>query len=103
MNTLRWLWLPILLISVILIGCQTGLDSSKAKFYDLKGKVVSVEADKNTLTLDHEDMPGFMKAMTMKFSVEKASSLEGIKTGDHVQGKLKVTGSEYVITDLQKR
>ena len=103
MNVLRWLWLPTLVIPMILIGCQTGSDGSKGKIYDLKGKVVSVEPDKKTVTLDHEDIPGFMKAMEMKFSVEKAVSLEGLKTGDQVQGKLKVTGSDYIITDLQKR
>jgi Cu/Ag efflux protein CusF len=44
-----------------------------------------------------------MKAMQMKFPVEKPALVEGIKTGDQVQGKLRVTGSEYVITELQTR
>jgi len=103
MRTFRYVWLLILIVPVILVGCQSGSDGSKAKIYDVKGKVVSIESDKKAVTLDHEDIPGFMKAMEMKFSVEKASLLEDIKTGDQIQGKLKVTGSDYLITELQKR
>jgi protein SCO1/2 len=103
MKVLRCIWLLVLIVPVILVGCQSGSDGSKPKIYDVKGLVVSVEPDKKAVTLDHEDIPGYMKAMQMKFPVEKASTLDGIKAGDQVQGKLKVTGSEYVITDLQKR
>jgi protein SCO1/2 len=103
MKALHCIWLLVLIVPVTLVGCQSGSDSSKPKIYDVKGKVVSVDADKKAVTLDHEDIPGYMKAMQMKFPVEKPALVEGIKTGDQVQGKLRVTGSEYVITELQKR
>lgn len=99
----RCAWLLVLVVPVVLVGCQSGSDNSKAKVYDLKGKVVFVEADKKAVTLDHEDIPGFMKAMEMKFAVEKADLLDGVKAGDQVAGKLKVTGNKYVITELKKR
>jgi hypothetical protein len=44
-----------------------------------------------------------MKAMQMQFSVENAKVLDGIKAKDSVHGKLKVVGSDYILTELVKR
>src|SRR4051794_13034567 len=56
-------------ISFVIAGC-TSSTPEKEKIYDIKGKVVSVDADKKTVRLDHEDIPGFMKAMEMNFTVQ---------------------------------
>ena len=61
-----------------------------------------MDAEKKKVTLDHEDIPGLMKAMQMPFSVDNAKVVEGIKAGDQVHGKLKVKGSDYIITELVK-
>jgi Cu/Ag efflux protein CusF len=54
--------------------------------------------------LDHEDIPGYMKAMEMDFNVDDASALEGLKSGDKVHGILKVKpGGDLVITQLRKQ
>jgi Cu/Ag efflux protein CusF len=90
------------LLPVAAVGC-TKRNEDKDKVYDIKGKVVAVDASKNKVTLDHEDIPGLMKAMQMPFSVENAKALEGIKAGDQVHGKLKVKGSDYIIMELMKR
>ncbi len=102
MNTFRWLWLPLLVVPLALVGCNRGSDTPKEKLYDVTGKVVAVDPDKKTVTLDHEDIPGLMKAMEMKFSVEDAKVLEGIKAGDQVHGRLKVDSGKYTITELKK-
>ena len=102
MNVLRWLWLPVLIVPLFLIGCQSGSDSAKAKIYDVKGKVMLVDMEKKEVTLDHEAIPGLMGAMKMSFKVENAKTLEGIKAGDEVHGKLKVTDGNQTITELMK-
>ncbi len=105
MKLLRWTVLPALLAALILPGCQDKPDATKeqAKVYDVKAKVVAVDLDKKTVTLDHEDIPGLMKAMEMKFPVEVAKILEGIKPGDAVEGKLQVKSGTNTITELRKR
>lgn len=87
--------------SVFSIGCGKG-NGDKDKVYDIKGKVVAVDTEKKKVTLDHEDVPGLMKAMEMQFSVENPKLLEGIKAGDQVHGRFKVKGSDYLITELMK-
>ena len=105
MKALRWLWLPALLAPLVLAGCQNGTEGRKGKDkqYDVKAKVVAVDLDKKTVTLDHEDIPGLMKAMTMTFSVANARTLDGIQPGDEVHGQLKVTSGASLITELHKR
>ena len=103
MNTLRLLWLPVLLAALLVVGCQQGSNGSKDKIYDVKGKVLAVDAGKKTVKLDHEDIPGLMKAMEMDFTVADAKLLEGLKVDDQVHGKLTVkSGNQYVLTQLQK-
>ena len=93
-------------LALILVGCsnQTGpTGQDAAKFYDIKGKVVSVEAEKKTIELDHEEIPGLMKAMKMEYNVADQKLIEGLKAGDTIQGKFKVESGKYTITSLEKR
>ena len=96
------MWVSCAFLTFALIGC-TSSPSEKEKIYDIKGKVLSVDADKKNVRLDHEDIPGFMKAMEMDFTVSDAKILSGLAKGDAVQGKLKVKDTNYVITELHKR
>jgi protein SCO1/2 len=103
MNSPHWPWLSVLVAVLLLAGCQSGTGSGKDRVYDIKGKVVELDAGGKSVRLDHEDIPGLMKAMEMKFDVEDGKVLEGLRAGDQVHGKLKVKpGNQYVITELKK-
>jgi protein SCO1/2 len=97
--------LPVLVLLLVLAGCgrstQTG--QTKEKLYDLKGKVVEVDAGKKTVVLDHEDIPGYMKAMRATFPVADSQLLQGLNPGDEVEGKLQVGFTINTITELRKR
>src|SRR5438876_4005397 len=86
-------WLAMMCLAVFLPGCGGGESPKSAgdKLYDIRGKVVAIDATKPAVTLDHEDIPGLMKAMEMEFGVETPKLLEGLKVGDGDQGKLKKT------------
>lgn len=91
--------------TVLTVGCQPpgAATTEAAKLYDVKGKVVALDREKKVVTLDHEDIPGLMKAMKMDFTVEDVKVLDGIAAGDSVAGKLKADGGNYVLTSLSKR
>ena len=88
----------------LLAGCSSSSSPSSAeKLYGLKGKVVAVDASAKSVKIDHDDIPGLMKAMTMTFAVEDGKLLDGLAVGDAVEGKLKVaSGNKYVVTELRK-
>lgn len=74
-------------------GTQTklnaaGATSSAKKSYDFHGKVVSVDAQARTLKVDGENVKGWMAAMTMSYSVDKADILSKLKAGDHIRAKV---------------
>jgi protein SCO1/2 len=89
-------------LTLALAGCGGG-DANKGKQYEVKGKVVAVDAEKKSITLDHEEIPGLMKAMKMRFSLESPRVAEGLKVGDRVQGHLRVKGEDHILTDLKKQ
>jgi Cu/Ag efflux protein CusF len=104
MKAFRNLWLIAVILPFALIGCEGGASEGKKSgadnLYDIKGKVVAVDAKERTVKLDHEDIPGLMRGMTnMPFTVEDAKLLEGIQVGDEVEGKVR---KDYVITKLKK-
>jgi protein SCO1/2 len=99
--------LAVLALSLALVGC-TGSggnqsDRAEGKEYNVRGKVTAINAVKPAVTLDHEDIPGLMKAMQMEFRLENPKLLDGIKVSDEVQGRLKRTDSGYVLTHLEPR
>lgn len=108
---MRSLFTTLLLSAVVAVvgGCNNSSDSSapaktnNAKVYDVTGKIVSLDPAKKVVTLDHEDIPGFMKAMTMEFPVSDAKLLNGLKAGDAVHGKITSESGGYAVTSLEKR
>ncbi len=64
--------------------------NANEKRYDLKGKVVAVNKQERTATITHEDIKGYMPAMTMPFKVKSDADLELLKPGDQVTGTLVV-------------
>ena len=67
----------------ILAGCQP---QAASREYEVNG-VLAVDPASKTLELDHEEIPGYMKAMKMKYPVADAKLLDGFKVGDSVRGK----------------
>lgn len=52
--------------------------------YSTKGKVRAIGEKKDSITIAHEDIPNYMKAMSMMFEVEKPETLGDLKVGDEV-------------------
>jgi len=88
---------PPIVITLFFALCTAMLGSAckprrnaNEKRYDLKGKVVAVNKQERTATITHEDIKGYMPAMTMPFKVKSDADLELLKPGDQVTGTLVV-------------
>jgi protein SCO1/2 len=60
------------------------------KQYKLTGQVLAVNAEYNAITVKHDDIPDYMPAMTMTYSVATKTLLEGRKPGELITGTLEV-------------
>lgn len=49
------------------------------------GKIIAVVPGSHQLVVDHEEIKGFMDAMTMGFRVDPPSLLEGLQAGDQIR------------------
>src|SRR5436853_1974188 len=79
-------------ITVLVAGCRPH-SSANEKRYPINGKVVAVNKTDRTATISHEDIIGYMPAMTMPFRIKTDADLEMMKPGDRVTGSLVVDGT----------
>ena len=93
----------VFLLPISIMGCQRQQQTSAGKQYVLKGRVTEVDKAESTVTIDHEDIPGYMQAMEMKFRVAKSQMLDDVQVGDAVHGRLTVEAGDNVVTELSKQ
>jgi Cu/Ag efflux protein CusF len=68
-----------------------------------RGVVQDVDAQARRITLDHGDIPGLMKAMTMTFEVAPGVALEGLDAGAKVDFRVQEEdGGVYTVTELRR-
>ncbi len=68
--------------------------------YIVEGTVVEVHPP-HEVVLDHKDIPGFMGAMVMPFSVDDPALLTGLEPGHTVLGRLEVADNRAAITKIR--
>ena len=86
----------LLAFALALAGCAEPSDHAG------HGVVVSVDAARGEITLDHEDIPGLMKGMTMTFAAEPAL-LASVEPGQKVDFRVREEAGRYLITALEQR
>ncbi len=90
--------IAVTLVICVLFGvsCRRGNE----RRFDLKGKVVAVDPEKHLVTVSHEDVKGYMPAMTMPFTVHNESDLQFIAPNDEITATLVVDGSHTSLEGL---
>jgi protein SCO1/2 len=85
---------PFLLAAICLAACSPG-ERAGGQRYELKGKVVSVDLAKGTAAIEHEEIKGYMAAMTMDFPVRDPEALRAMEAGQSIQATLVVADDGY--------
>jgi protein SCO1/2 len=84
---------------LLVSGCKSSGGSGAAdtvaspgelKTFPIRGKIVSVDAAKGSVMLDHEAVAGFMDAMTMSYKLKDATVASELHPGDRITAKLLV-------------
>ncbi len=99
-QTIRWALFAIAaLIFVTAISCKSQ-KTDNAKRYAFKGKVIAVDKAEHTATVDHDDIVGYMGAMTMEFDVKDDAGFAKLEAGDQLTATLAVTDEEDWLENL---
>ncbi len=95
---MRWILVSMLMIFV-LVACGSGdapssnesekvaattEEPSEPKYFQGAGVIESIDFERSTVTIAHEDIPGFMNAMTMAFELLDPTHLETVEVGQQV-------------------
>ena len=99
----RTTWLALLLLALPAApGCRGAAPPADEKRYAIDGRVVEVDVAGRRVTLAHEDIAGFMPAMTMPFAVlpKDAALLPAMAPGDRVTAVLVVAGTRYWLDEI---
>jgi Cu/Ag efflux protein CusF len=70
------------------------------KRHDLRGVVTNIYADRSALLVRHEEIPGFMRPMTMLFKVD-AATLQAARKGQTITARMSRQGSDWVLEDVK--
>jgi protein SCO1/2 len=65
--------------------------------YPARGLVLEVDRAASTVTVSHEEIPGYMDAMAMPFSVGNPAEIADVRPGDRIAFRLKVKGERSEI------
>ena len=84
--------------ALLVLGCT---QEPPAKMYKLHGKVISIDNLGHQLIIDHDEIPGFMGAMTMPYSVKDDAMLGQVAAGDEIEADLRVQQDKAVIIALK--
>ena len=88
-------------LSVAILFSACGGASDKRTFA-LQGQVQSLDPDRKSVVVKHEEIKGFMPAMTMPYEVQEAKALAGLAPGDLVNATLVVISNGAYLTDIRK-
>jgi protein SCO1/2 len=86
-------------LALLGISCRDAPEPA-GKRYELSGQVVAVDRESRRLTISHENIPNFMDAMTMPFTVKDDWVFEAVAPGDEVEATLVVTDDSSWLEDL---
>ncbi|MGZ4963295.1 MAG: SCO family protein [Limisphaerales bacterium] len=70
--------------------------------FDVKGRIVSLEPGGKTVHIAHEDIPDFMPAMTMPFTIKHPEQVADLAPGDAVKFHLIVTKDDSFVSAIDK-
>ena len=85
---------------LFLAGCGRAPETT---VYSVTGTIRKIKLEEKVVVIDHEEIPGYMQAMVMPFSVKDPAVLEGFKAGDRVRFQYHVRGMESWIQDLTRQ
>jgi protein SCO1/2 len=71
-----------------------------AKRYQMTGRVISVDKPLKTLDIDGDEIPGFMSAMEMPYSVRDPKYLDQVGPGDKIKADLVVAGDGSYLENI---
>jgi Cu/Ag efflux protein CusF len=86
--------------ALTLLAAQTKQPPKGAKEFVFKGKVEAIDVKNKTMTVNGENVQGWMAAMTMSYKTDKEDAITRVKVGDQITAKV-YEGDVMTLYDVQ--
>ncbi|SVD98617.1 uncharacterized protein METZ01_LOCUS451471, partial [marine metagenome] len=77
------------------------LDCSENKSYGVRGTILEVRKESNEFLIHHDEIPGFMMAMTMPFRLADSLDINKYQVGDSLKFKLIMSENRAIASRFQ--
>jgi Cu/Ag efflux protein CusF len=97
----------VLAFAAILIAIAGGFHGQEKEFhgqekqYPVKGVIVDLVPERHSLIIAHEEIPGYMAAMTMSYPVKEGEQYEQLKPGSTITAILVVDENGLRLQDIK--
>jgi len=92
---------PIKFGLVAMLLALAACSADEGRSWEVEGVVLDVNVEDQQVLIDHQEIEGFMPAMTMNFDVTDAALLDGIEKGQAVTFRLHYDGKRYSVTQIR--
>jgi Cu/Ag efflux protein CusF len=104
----RTVRIAVLLVALICFGAScnhrgNGPKGTQETVFVGAGVVRRVDAGEKTIEIDHEEIKGYMPAMTMPYHVKDQALLEKVAPGDKVRFKIEDTGFGPLLIEIDRQ
>jgi protein SCO1/2 len=89
------------LLAALAVGCNSAREP-EGRTYELQGQVLAVKAESSEILVKHEDIKGFMPAMTMPYRVKDVALLTDRAPGDLITATLHVDPDLAWLSGIKK-
>jgi protein SCO1/2 len=79
-----------------------GPSAPQARTFKLQGQVLSVDPNHQQAVIKHEEIKGFMSAMTMPYKLQDPKLADGIQPGDLINATLVVVSNDAYLSEVHK-
>jgi protein SCO1 len=89
------------IVGLLVMGAGCAREPA-SRSYQLNGQVLAVKADTNEILVKHDDIPGFMPAMTMPYTVRDPAVIKDRVAGDLIKATLVVELNAAYLRNISK-
>ena len=88
-----------ILLGIALSACSKAPDQ---RIFTLQGQIQSIDTARKLAVVKHEEIKGFMPAMTMPYKVEDVKALDGLTGGDLINATLVGDSNGAFLTESRR-
>lgn len=95
--------MPLFCLALALAACHRSDPPDRSvRHFEVRGVIRGFAPDRSTVSVEHEDIPGFMPSMTMPFSVRDQNEIADLKIDDAISFRMGVTDNDLFLDHVRK-